>query len=366
LTGFPGRVTLPCAPHRRTVHVFGRPAIRDPVSAQQITSGLTARRSRRRARRAAVGAALAAVLVAGAVAPAALADHTDAPPFSLNPFISATSSSAGTVVTVRVYAGISGFSLICGECTGKGEEARASNLDGRLHTALVKATECPARPPAVGATGKVLRLFMAPDGHPWRPLVHGYHELQTTLRPGAGWEGEWIVCAWFQYQGLDNATTTTDPFTELRADGRADRITISAGRRSSVSGLAVTATQLEVNDRISRAALLRAERILARLDGKPEPEPTDGTRVTLSAAQLQATQRIAQAAIRRAAAIEARLDGREAPPPGGSSGSGRITLTPRQILINQRISQAAIRRLNLIEARLAPWEPAKTATSRSR
>jgi hypothetical protein len=321
---------------------------------------------RRSGRRAILGAALAAALAAGIAAPSALAQTTEAPPFSLNPFVSATPSRAGTVVTVRVYAGISGFSLICGECTGKGEEERARNLDGRLHTVLVKATACPTRPPAVGGTGKVLRLFMAANGHPWRPLTHGYHELQTTLRPGAGWEGDWIVCAWFQYQGLDNATTTTDPFTEVRADGRPDRITIEAGQRSGVSGLAVTASQLQVNDRISRAALLRAERILARLDGQPEPEATAGTRITLSAAQLQATQRIAQAAIRRAAAIEARLDGRIPDPSPSSPGSGRVTLTPRQILINQRISQAAIRRLNLIEARLAPWRPAATTSTRSR
>jgi hypothetical protein len=366
LTRFSGKVTLPCAPYGAP-STSGRPAISDPVSAQQTTAAArSARRGRRLARRLTLGTALAAALAAGVAAPSALANHTDAPPFSLNPFISATRTSTGTEVTVRVYAGISGFSLICGECTGNGEEERASNLDGRLHTVLVKAEECPTRPPAVGGPGKVLRLFMASNGHPWRPLVHGYHELQTTLRPGAGWEGDWIVCAWFEYMGLDDSTTTTDPFTELRADGRPDRITIEAGQRSTVSGLAVTASQLQVNDRISRAALLRAERILARLDGKPEPEATAGTRVTLSASQLQATQRIAQAAIRRAAAIEARLDGRAPEPSAGSSGSGQVTLTARQILINQRISQAAIRRLNLIEGRLAPWEPATTTSARSR
>jgi hypothetical protein len=119
-----------------------------------------------------------------------------------------------------------------------------------------------------------------------------------------------------------------------------------------------------VNDRISRAALLRAQRILARLDGEDEPRATTAPPVTLSAAQLQRTQRIGQSAIRRTAALEARLDGRtlEAAPP---SGTGRITLTPRQILINQRIAQAALRRLNLIEARLAP-RPSGSTASRSR
>ena len=288
---------------------------------------------------------------AAATAPAALANHTEAPPFSLNPFVSIDPS--GTAVTVRLYAGISGFSLICGECSGRGEEERARNLDGRIHTVLVKAESCPTRPPAVGGTGQVLRIFMAEDGHPWRVMTHGYHELETVLRPGSGWEGEWIVCTWFEYEGL-GGTTMTDPVTERRSDGRPDRVRIRAAARSTVAGLAVTTTQLQVNDRISRAALLRAERILARLNGKEEPRPTTAPAVTLSTEQLQRTQRIAQAAIRRAAAIEARLDGRtpESSTPG--TGTARITLTPRQILINQRISQAAMRRLNLIEARLAP------------
>ncbi len=300
-----------------------------------------------------MGAAAAAMLAGAAATPAALANHTEAPQFSLNPFISAEQTGSGTVVTVRLYAGISGFSLICGECSGRGEEERARNLDGRIHTVLIKAESCPTRPPAVGDTGEVLRLFMAADGHPWRVLVHGYHELETTLRPGSGWEGDWIVCAWFEYEGL-GGTVTTDPFTERRSDGLPDRVLIRAGARSTTSGLAVTTTQLQVNDRISRAALLRAERILARLNGKEEPRPSTPSAITLSTDQLQRTQRIAQAAIRRAAAIEARLDGRtpESSTPG--TGTARITLTPRQILINQRISQAAIRRLNLIEARLAP------------
>ena len=319
------------------------------VSAQQ-TAAPTGRGRRRAHRLLALGAATAAMLAGAAGAQTALADHTQAPPFSLNPFVSTDRS--GTVVTVRLYAGISGFSLICGKCSGRGEEERARNLDGRLHTVLIKAASCPMRPPAVGDTGKVLRLFMAANGHPWRTMIHGYHELQTTITPGSGWEGEWIVCAWFEYEGLDGKTTT-DPFTERRADGRPDRVVVRAPARSTVSGLAVTASQLRVNDRISRAALLRAERILARLDGEDEPQATTAPPVTLSAAQLQRTQRIGQSAIRRTAALEARLDGRtpEAAPP---SGTGRVTLTPRQILINQRIAQAAIRRLNLIEGRLRP------------
>jgi hypothetical protein len=142
-------------------------------------------------------------------------------------------------------------------------------------------------------------------------------------------------------------------------------VVINPPARGTATGLAVTASQLQVNDRISRAALLRAERILARLDGEPEPQGTTAPPVSLSAAQLQRTQRIGQAAIRRTAALEARLDGRT-PDPAPPSSGGRITLTPRQILINQRIAQAAIRRLNLIEGRLRPPSGPAPATSQSR
>ncbi|MFN8122259.1 MAG: lysyl oxidase family protein [Thermoleophilia bacterium] len=115
-----------------------------------------------------------------------------------------------------------------------------------------------------------------------------------------------------------------------------------------------------------------------------------GAPVRLSAGQLLINQRISQAAVRRANAIEAWLDagieGRDlcggslgtaelgpgivagrttpsgtpraaSPRPIADAGnpSGRaadVTLSTRQLLINQRISQAAIRRLNGLRARL--------------
>ena len=110
--------------------------------------------------------------------------------------------------------------------------------------------------------------------------------------------------------------------------------------------------------------------------------------VTLSKEQLLINQRISQAAVRRANALRARLlagltggdvkDGSltlgqvrvgtriiaatpvATPPPasvttiaGGPSGNpGAVTLSRKQILINQRISQAAVRRANAIIAHL--------------
>jgi len=124
--------------------------------------------------------------------------------------------------------------------------------------------------------------------------------------------------------------------------------------------------------------------------GTRRERASSGARVALSAGQLLINQRISQAAVRRANAIEAWLaDGivagdicggaigpaqlgrgvvagpSTAPPAltpaaprplassAGPAGTpGGVTLSRRQLLINQRISQAAIRRLNGLRARL--------------
>ena len=315
-----------------------------------VSSSGPARRRRRRVPTALGTAILATGL--GVPAAPALADHVSSPPFMVDPFVSAAQEPGGTAVTARVYAGISGFRLICSECSEPDEEERARNLGGRVHAVLARRASCPVAPPAVGGD-TVLRIFMGPRGHPWRPLEHGYYELETVLRPDAGWAGEWIVCAWFEYAG-ENGTKTVGPFTERTAGGAPDRVTVRAPTPRSVAGLAVTAAQLQINDRIARTALHRAAALEARLAGREEPDPPRAEAVTLSAAQLLATQRVAQAALRREAALRARLDGRPAPEAGAARASGRVSLTPRQLLINQRIAQAAVRRLNLLEARLAP------------
>jgi hypothetical protein len=122
----------------------------------------------------------------------------------------------------------------------------------------------------------------------------------------------------------------------------------------------------------------------------PSPPAKDDVTFTLSVSQLQINQRISQAAIRRLNAVEARLNGGLAgrdlcgysigPPqlgPGitsapaaaslapaapadpapivdpGRSGQGDpLTLSAEQLLINQRIDQAAIRRATGITNRL--------------
>lgn len=124
---------------------------------------------------------------------------------------------------------------------------------------------------------------------------------------------------------------------------------------------------------------------------RPAGAGTGGDRVTLSARQLLINQRISQAAVRRANAVQGWLDAgvrardlgggaigakqlgrgiaagpaatpaaltpadprplRVARPKKGGEGD-RVTLSERQLLINQRVSQAAIRRLNGLAKRL--------------
>ena len=132
------------------------------------------------------------------------------------------------------------------------------------------------------------------------------------------------------------------------------------------------------------------------VSSRPNPRPVTPAKatagnaagVTLSAQQLLITQRISQAAVRRANALKARLDngltggdlrpgavtpakvavgltvvssvaGQDQPPSktvvapaGPSAGDANVTLSTTQILINQRIAQAAVRRSNALIARI--------------
>ena len=209
---------------------------------------------------------------------------------------------------------------------------------------------------------------------------------------------------------------------------------IIAPRPKSTKGgiIELNAAQLLISQRISQAALRRANAITKWLDDgivagdicgatlpasafgegvatgpssaaatvptahpRPLPDMTAkatkevGAGVALSAAQLLINQRIAQAAVRRLAALEARLDagltggdvrdgqigaGLLAPgirvvsaTPVGTApaasitkvvmssgkGAGKVALSAGQLRINQRIAQAAVRRANALQDRLA-------------
>jgi hypothetical protein len=212
-------------------------------------------------------------------------------------------------------------------------------------------------------------------------------------------------------------------------DGQLCRAVPARPKSKGGGKIKLEATQMLITQRISQAAVRRANAIDARLNGKlsaadicggairanllaegiqtatgatNELVASDPARVTskgrrtkgraprvaLSAGQLLINQRISQAAVRRANAIQARLDAGltggdlrpgaitagklapglrivsarqlgTAPAPtrtrsgGGSTGRAtNVTLSAKQLQINQRIAQAAVRRTNALIDRL--------------
>jgi hypothetical protein len=108
---------------------------------------------------------------------------------------------------------------------------------------------------------------------------------------------------------------------------------------------ALTAAQLLINQRISQAALRRANAIRAMLaSGLTGGNFADGT---ITAAQLAPGLSVTRA-----------VAGGEVPatpltiPEAPRKSAARVSLTPAQLLVNQRISQAAVRRLNALAERL--------------
>jgi hypothetical protein len=108
---------------------------------------------------------------------------------------------------------------------------------------------------------------------------------------------------------------------------------------------ALTAAQLLINQRISQAALRRANAIRAMLAaGLTGGNFADGT---ITAAQLAPGLSVTRA-----------VAGGEVPatpltiPAAPRKPAARVSLTPAQLLVNQRISQAAVRRLNALAERL--------------
>jgi sugar lactone lactonase YvrE len=109
--------------------------------------------------------------------------------------------------------------------------------------------------------------------------------------------------------------------------------------------------QLLINQRISQAAVRRANGIQAWFDAGIETRDICGNALTGAAFD---------AGVRLAATSETPSPGPASPRPvvskapsgGGEEGAGRVTLSVRQLLINQRISQAAVRRTNALKARL--------------
>jgi hypothetical protein len=111
--------------------------------------------------------------------------------------------------------------------------------------------------------------------------------------------------------------------------------------------VALSRSQLLINQRISQAAVRRANALRARLDaGLSGGDITNGT-LTRDALQFGLGILVATPV----ATPPAKTVTTVAPPARGNP--ARVTLSATQLLINQRISQAAVRRTNTLRDRLA-------------
>ena len=111
--------------------------------------------------------------------------------------------------------------------------------------------------------------------------------------------------------------------------------------------MTLTSAQLLINQRISQAAVRRANAIQARLDGGLGERDLCGG--ALTPAEFTGVTFAAGAVV---AATPAAPDPVPVASGAGARAGGKVALTPEQLLINQRISQAAVRRLNALRARI--------------
>jgi hypothetical protein len=124
------------------------------------------------------------------------------------------------------------------------------------------------------------------------------------------------------------------------------KVVPAAGRTGSAAAVRLEAAQLLISQRISQAAVRRANALTERLDkGLTGGDLRDGQ---ITPAKIGAGLRVATATPTTPAARSRTV---VAPPPSGKP--VRVTLSARQILINQRIAQAAVRRSNALLDRIA-------------
>jgi hypothetical protein len=116
------------------------------------------------------------------------------------------------------------------------------------------------------------------------------------------------------------------------------------GERGDAAGLRVSVNQLRINQRISAAAVRRANALEARLERGLTGGDLQGAVITLGKLEpgLQVVSALPGVAPAASQTILAPLG-----PP-----SGRVRVTRKQLRINQRISQAAVRRANALVERL--------------
>ncbi|HTI33388.1 MAG TPA: NHL repeat-containing protein, partial [Miltoncostaea sp.] len=129
---------------------------------------------------------------------------------------------------------------------------------------------------------------------------------------------------------------------EALAAAKPRPVAVKKGRTGSAPGVKLEARQLLITQRISQAAVRRANGLTERLDkGLTGGDLRDGA-VTL--AKISVALRIASAVSTGTVLPPTRTV--VAPPQGGNP--GKVTISATQILINQRIAQAAVRRSNAL------------------
>lgn len=122
-------------------------------------------------------------------------------------------------------------------------------------------------------------------------------------------------------------------------------VAIKAGRRGAAAAVKLEARQLLISQRISQAAVRRANALTARLDagltgGDLRPGAVTPAKIAAGLTVVSATLAPTPAASKTVVA----------PPPRRTA--VKVELSARQILINQRIAQAAVRRSNALVDRL--------------
>ena len=153
----------------------------------------------------------------------------------------------------------------------------------------------------------------------------------------------------FVAQSFDAGITTgansaARPEALVAAKPRA--VVVKPGRTGSGGAVKLEAAQLLISQRISQAAVRRANALTERLDAGLTGGDLRDSAVTL--AKISVGLRIVTATITTPAAPSRTV---VAPPPGGKP--AKVTLSAGQILINQRIAQAAVRRSNALVDRIA-------------
>ena len=122
-------------------------------------------------------------------------------------------------------------------------------------------------------------------------------------------------------------------------------VTPAKAKPGNVKGVTLSAEQLLISQRISQAAVRRANALTARLDNGLTGGDLRTGAVTPDKVAVGLT------VVAAAAGGDAAPSQTKVAPPGPRSGAN-VTLSTTQILINQRISQAAVRRSNALIDRI--------------